>query len=82
VPPQAEQLVHFIVEEAADPGSADASGLSLEVQHLSEHSAFPIERSIAPGFARCDFVVGKHSQRVAGIGGDLLMTTDEPRRVA
>ena len=82
VSPQPQQRVHLVVEEAADPGGTDAGGLSLEVQYLPEHSAFPIKCSIAPRLARCDLVMGEHSQRVAGIGGDLLVTADEPRRAA
>src|SRR6266446_2183205 len=79
VPPQAEQRVHLVVEKAADPGGADAGGLGLEVQHLPEHSALPIERSIAPRLAHRYLVMGEHPQRIAGVGGDVLVTADEPR---
>jgi len=78
---QPEKRVHLVVEETADPGGADAGGLGLEVQHLPEHSALPIERSIAPRLAHRYFVMGEHPQRIAGVGGDVLVTADEPRSV-
>jgi len=74
--------MHLVVEKAADTGGADAGGFRLEVQNLPEHSAFPMERSIAPGVACRDLVMGEHPQRIAGIRGDVLVTADEPGGVA
>src|SRR6267378_498533 len=82
VPPQPEQRMHLVVEKAADTGGADAGGFRLEVQNLPEHSAFPMERSIAPGVACRDLVMGEHPQRIAGVRGDVLVTADEPGGVA
>src|SRR5262245_28911267 len=45
---ESKQPVHFVVEEAADAGGANSSGLRLEVQHLPDQAALPVEAAVHP----------------------------------
>src|SRR5438105_7939393 len=60
----AEQIVHAVVEEAADACRAPAGGFGLEIQHLTSDARLPeemtIERWAALGEARVE--VGEHSE--------------------
>ena len=39
--PEAEHVMHRIVEKAADTGGTDPVGFGLQIKHLSDHAAFP-----------------------------------------
>src|SRR5215471_8376984 len=60
---QAERAMQRVVEEAADTGRTDARGLGLEVEHLPDRPAFPVQLAIAPKPA--DGEVGEHRERIA-----------------
>jgi len=36
-----QDVVHRVVEEATDPGRADAGSFRFQVQHLAQHTGFP-----------------------------------------
>src|SRR5437667_12759736 len=52
--PEVEDLVHRIVEEAADAGRAHARRLRLEVQHLPDRAQLPAKAPVERRPARDD----------------------------
>src|SRR5688500_607541 len=72
--PQAEHLVHRVVEEAADAGRAHAGGFGFEVEHLSEESGLPEEAAVErrPVLDQRRLVLGEHAEREGAVAGDVL----------
>lgn len=72
-----EHGMHFIIEKAADPRGALFDGFGFKIERLAEHAAFPEKMAVTPWLLHGDFEVCEHPQRKAGIGGDILVTTDQ-----
>ena len=43
----AKQAVDLIIEKAADPGTAQAMGFGSQVERLADHTAFPVQMTVA-----------------------------------
>ena len=72
---EAEHLVHRIVVETSDAGTAGAGGLRLEVQHLSDDARFPEQVTVErrTEILQTCFEVGNHSEAEEAVGRDLLI---------
>src|SRR5205807_1557648 len=72
--PEAEDVVHRIVEEAADAGRAHAGRLRLEVQYLPDRARLPEEAPVEPRPVRNQLflVLGDHAERERALAGDVL----------
>src|SRR5205823_11912880 len=72
--PEAEDLVHRIVEEAADAGRAHAGRLRLEVQHLPDRARLPEKAPVErrPTLDELCLVLGEHAERERALAGDVL----------
>src|SRR6266850_3299577 len=72
--PEAEDVVHRIVEEAADAGRAHAGRLRLEVQHLPDRARLPEQAPVErrPVLDQLCLVLGEHAERERALAGDVL----------
>ncbi len=46
---EAEEIVNWVVEKAADPGAPDTSSLGFKIENLTDHSGLPKKPSVDPG---------------------------------
>ena len=80
---ESQQSVHGVVEKTTDPGGAKAGGFRLQIENLSQQAGFPEQFPVYPRRAlERTGELGQKTNREAGIGGDVLMAGNHPRRVA
>ena len=74
----AENLMHGIVEEAADAGAADACGLRFQVEYLPDDAGFPEQAPIEvrPAFPDGRLEFRNHPKAEGSVSGDILAAAD------
>ncbi len=77
---KAEDLVHRVVEVAADSSATDAGGFSFQIQDLADDARFPKEARIKPGAVKFQgfYILGNHTKAEATIAGNVLETANLP----
>src|SRR6185503_10991899 len=70
---QPQKFVHGVVIKTPDSCPARPGGLSLEIQHLTDHSALPEEPSVEPLTPIADrrFEARNHAETEEAVAGDL-----------
>ena len=78
---EAEDLVHPIVEEAADPRRPHPGGLRLQVKDLTDRPGLPVQAVVEMRTVPAELRLERrdHTEREDSVGGNLLMARNDLR---